>query len=30
MRREGKVIVMKEGLGWKGLRRFGTLNPKFR
>lgn len=28
--REGKVIVMKEDLNWKDLRRFGTLNPKFR
>lgn len=28
--REGQVIVMKEDLNWRDLRRFGTLNPKFR
>ncbi|NJD87940.1 MAG: CopK family periplasmic copper-binding protein [Betaproteobacteria bacterium] len=28
--RDGKVIVMKEDLNWRDLRRFGTLNPKFR
>ena len=27
--RDGKVIVMKEDLNWKQLRKFGTLNPKF-
>jgi len=28
--RDGKVIVMKEDPNWRDLRRFGTLNPKFR
>lgn len=27
--RDGKVIVMKEDLNWKQLRRFGTLNPRW-
>jgi hypothetical protein len=28
--RDGQVFVMTQDLNWKDLRRFGTLNPKFR